>query len=101
MKRKQYVLCALQLDSLNAQNDCLRDVLRCLQPSPNAQDPSSPRFKRLLDIKKQLEEGQPPRKADAHCEVTIKPSLPQKGKAGEIEKAAGHAQLTVSEVGRL
>ena len=76
----------MQLDSLNAQNDCLRDVLRCLQPDPNAQSPSSPRFKMLLEIKKQLETGQMPYKADANCQVTIRPGPNQKGKAGEPNK---------------
>lgn len=72
----------MQLDSLNAQNDCLRDVLRCLQPNPNEQSPSSPRFKKLLEIKKQLEEGQMPIKADGNVEITIKPSVTQKGRGG-------------------
>ena len=83
-------VCSVQLDQLNTQNDCLRDVLRCLQPQPDQKAPLSPRFRKLLEIKELLEAGEVPSKmdgADANVALTVQPLASQKVKVGKAEEA--------------
>ena len=96
------ILRYLQLDQLNTQNDCLRDVLRCLQPDPDQKGPGSPRFKKLLEIKKLLEAGEVPCKApkiaDASVALTVQPLASQKVKVGKSEEAVKFAVPAVPDV---
>lgn len=80
----------MQLDQLNTQNDCLKDVLRCLQPQTEGKGPRSPRLKKLIEIKTILETAEVPIKApavDAKVSLTVKPLASQKVKVGKSEEA--------------
>lgn len=92
----------VQLEQLNTQNDCLRDVLRCLQPDPDKKGPSSPRFKKLLEIKKLLEAGEVPCKdfggADGSVSLKVHPLASQKVKVGKSEEAVKFAVPLAQDV---